>query len=506
MGPAIAGVGVEKKIKTENQYYNQIKNQFIMKKFFIPLLTITAFALGACCGGEKSALIRTDIPAAEAGQEHMLAFAADPIPVVRVGFIGVGDRGINAVARYTHLEGVEIKALSDMEPYNIDRAQRILSSRGLPAAEGYVGDENTWKQLCERDDIDLVYICTDWKNHTPMAVYAMEQGKHVAIEVPAATTLEECWQLVNTSEKTRKHCMMLENCCYDFFEMATLNMAQQGVFGEVVHVEGAYIHDLRQYQFAGRLEEGAEYNPDDKEAPLPQLDGYYDWWRLKFNTAHSGNPYPTHGLGPVCQILNIHRGDKMDFLVSVSSGQFGLTQFAKENFGPDSPEAQQEYLLGDMNVALVRTSKGKTIMIQHDVTSPRPYSRLHVVSGTKGFAQKYPAKQIALDPHAHSAMSQAAMDSILAVYEHPITREIGDVARKVGGHGGMDFIMDYRLIYCLQNGLPLDQDVYDAAEWSSLVALTEISVMNGGAPVEVPDFTRGNWQLLDGLNLASSAK
>lgn len=449
-----------------------------MKKILLVIVT-TVLMLNSC---SDTGVIRSKTLPRPAGQEDMLAFEADPIPVVRVGFIGLGMRGPGAVERFTHLDGVEIKALCDMKQSNIDGCQRILSNAGLPAADEYIGDKDTWKLLCKRDDIDLVYICTDWTNHTPMAVYAMEQGKHAAVEVPAATTLEECWQLVNTSERTRKHCMMLENCCYDFFELATLNMAQQGVFGEVVHAEGAYIHDLRWLNF--------------------DENGYYDMWRLNFNAEHTGNAYPTHGLGPVCQILDIHRGDRMERLVSVSTDQFGMTEFAKEKFGNDSPEATRKYRMGDMNTSIIRTAKGKTIMVQHDVTSPRPYSRIHLVSGTKGFAQKWPSTQIALEPDAHRALRRPVMDSLLNAYEFPFVTEIKEKAQQVGGHGGMDFIMDYRLVYCLQNGLPLDQDVYDAAEWSCLMELTETSVLSGGKPVEIPDFTRGSWQKIEGFRHA----
>lgn len=465
------------------------------------LLILISAMLFSCIG--KNAVEQYTEPPRPAGQEDMLGFAADPMPVVRIGLIGVGMRGIEAVKRFTYLEGVEVKALCDMEQYNLDRARRMLAEAGLPAATEYIGDESAWKQLCERDDIDLVYICTDWVNHTPMAVYAMEHGKHVALEVPAATSIDECWQLVNTSEKTRKHCMMMENCCYDFFELATLNMAQQGLFGEIVHVEGAYMHDLRSLNFNERTSSTSSYAPGaGDEQALPGLSGYYDYWRLNYNAEHTGNAYPTHGLGPVCQILDIHRGDKMDYLVSVSTDQFGMTEYAADRFGDDSPEAARKYKMGDMNTTVIRTAKGKTIMIQHDVTSPRPYSRLHVVSGTDGFAQKYPSRQIALDPDAHRAMTAEKMDSLLAAYEFPFVTEVKELARKVGGHGGMDFIMDYRLIYCLRNGLPLDQDVYDAAEWSSLVELTERSVLGGGIPVKVPDFTRGGWQKIKGYRHA----
>lgn len=473
-----------------------------MKKLVFSLLVCILFT--SCTEKGQSQIIKLTTPERPAGQKDVLELRCDPIPTVRVGFIGIGMRGIGAVERFLAIEGTEVKALCDLEQYNIDGAQELLTRKSLPKAAEYTGNEG-WKELCKRDDIDLVYICTDWFHHTPMAVYAMEQGKHTAVEVPAATSIDECWQLVNTAEKTRRHCMMLENCCYDEFELATLNMAQQGVFGEIVHVEGAYIHDLRRLNFNARLSDSQAYQPGigQVSAESPSVVGYWDYWRKKYNIEHTGNPYPTHGLGPVCQILNIHRGDKMNYLVSVSSDQFGMTEYAEERFGKDSPEAKQEYQLGDMNVTLIKTQKGKTMMIQHDVTSPRPYSRIHMVSGTKGFAQKYPARQIVVGG-SHRALPKAQMDSILSVYEHPFYKEAGKNAKELGAiaHGGMDYIMDYRLVHCLRNGLPLDQDVYDAAEWSSLVELTELSARNNGAPIEVPDFTRGAWNKLNGLKFA----
>jgi hypothetical protein len=467
-------------------------------------LLLTGTMLGSC---QKGNVITVAEPARPAGQTDVLQLTCDPIPTVRVGFIGLGMRGPGAVNRFTYIEGVEIKAICDLEQYNLDRVQESLAKKNLPKADEYIGEE-AWKQVCDRDDIDLIYVCTHWKLHTPIAVYAMEHGKHVAIEVPAARTLDECWQLVNTAEKTRRHCMQLENCCYDFFEMATLNMAQQGLLGDVVHVEGAYIHDLRDLNFNERLSSAESYRPgegkvgESEKVRRPGLKGYWDYWRLKENAEGNGNLYPTHGLGPICQILNIHRGDKMEYLVSLSSDQFNMTSYAKERFGEDSEQAKTTYEQGDMNTTLVKTAKGKSILIQHDVASPRPYSRLHTVSGTKGFAQKYPRRSIALEPNAHSALSQPQMDSLLQAYAHPIVQEVGEFAKTVGGHGGMDFIMDYRLIYCLRNGLPLDQDVYDAAEWSAITELSKISVANSSAPVKVPDFTRGSWDKLKGLQLA----
>ncbi|MFA5227372.1 MAG: Gfo/Idh/MocA family oxidoreductase [Bacteroidales bacterium] len=446
-----------------------------MKRFFYIATAFLAVAFLLSCNNNQH-LFKFPEPPREPGVKDVLELRCEPLDTVRIAFIGLGMRGSEAIRRYTFLEGVRVVALCDVMPENVDKANEILVTKGLPRAESYTGPED-WKQVCERADVDLVYVCTHWDLHTPIGVYAMEHGKHVALEVPAALTVEECWQLVNTAEKTRRHCIQLENCNYDFFEMATLNMVQKGLFGEIVHAEGAYIHDLRYLNFN-------------------DTTGYWNMWRLKHNTLENGNLYPTHGFGPIAHILNIHRGDRMDYLVSVSSGQFGMTAYAKEKFGEDSEYAQTAYLNGDMNTSVIRTLKGKSVMLQHDVTSPRPYSRLHTISGTKGFAQKYPRPGIALEPDGHAFLSDVALDSLLLLYEHPIVREVGLKAKEVGGHGGMDFIMDYRLVYCLRNGLPLDMDVYDAAEWSSIIELSRTSVANSGRPVAVPDFTRGAWEQL----------
>ena len=446
-----------------------------MKRFFYIATAFLAVAFLLSCNNNQH-LFKFPEPPREPGVKDVLELRCEPLDTVRIAFIGLGMRGSEAIRRYTFLEGVRVVALCDVMPENVDKANEILVTKGLPRAESYTGPED-WKQVCERADVDLVYVCTHWDLHTPIGVYAMEHGKHVALEVPAALTVEECWQLVNTAEKTRRHCIQLENCNYDFFEMATLNMVQKGLFGEIVHAEGAYIHDLRYLNFN-------------------DTTGYWNMWRLKHNTLENGNLYPTHGFGPIAHILNIHRGDRMDYLVSVSSGQFGMTAYAKEKFREDSEYAQTAYLNGDMNTSVIRTLKGKTVMLQHDVTSPRPYSRLHTISGTKGFAQKYPRPGIALEPDGHAFLSDVALDSLLLLYEHPIVREVGLKAKEVGGHGGMDFIMDYRLVYCLRNGLPLDMDVYDAAEWSSIIELSRTSVANSGRPVAVPDFTRGAWERL----------
>lgn len=443
-----------------------------MKKYLFFIL----FLLSVLTLFSQKNIIKTKTPARPKGQTDVLELRCDPIPIVRIAFIGLGMRGEEAIRRYMYIDGVEIVALCDVVPEAVEKCQKTLAKNNKPVALSYT-EADDWKKICQLENVDLVYVCTHWGLHTPIALEAMKNGKHVAIEVPAALTMDECWDLVNYAEKYRRHCIMLENCTYDFFEMATLNMAQQGVFGEIVHVEGAYIHDLRWLQF------------DDKR-------GYWKNWRLDYNTSHTGNPYPTHGLGPIAQILNIHRGDKMNYLVSVSTNQFGMSIYAKNIFGVSDQRSSVPYQLGDMNTTIIRTEKGKTIMLQHDITSPRPYSRHHVISGTKGFAQKYPIELMAFEPNAHDFLTPEQLSDTLSKYDHPLNKEIGELAREVGGHGGMDFIMDYRLIYCLRNGLPLDMDVYDAAEWSCIVPLSELSVKNNGAPVEIPDFTRGSWNKL----------
>lgn len=407
-------------------------------------------------------------------QSSVLRLSCAPMHEVRIGIIGLGVRAKRAVHRLINIEGARINGFCDVVPSNLEQAQRILTDNGLQPVKEYTGAAG-WKSLCQQQDIDLIYICTDWESHTPMAVYAMECGKHAAVEVPAATTVSECWQLVDTAERTQRHCMMLENCCYDSFELTTLHMVRQGLFGEVLHVEGAYIHDLRERILSN--EHGKRLSN----------------WQIQFNTQHNGNPYPTHGLGPICQVLNIHRGDRMKSLVSMSTRPVGMNLYAREMYGENSAEAQFDHKLGDMNTTLIRTENGKTILLQYNISNPRPYNRIHLINGTKGYAQKYPVNLFAFSPNSEQVLSAEQTAGLLSKYEHPFLKEVGQKAIDLCGERARDYIMDYRLIYCLRNGLPLDMDVYDAAEWSCLVELTETSVNNDSRPVEIPDFTRGGW-------------
>src|SRR6218665_501549 len=344
---------------------------------------------------------------------NMSGYSAPKLETVRIGFIGVGNRGSGSVTRVNRIEGVETKAICDKREVKARESAANLEKMGIKV-DLYFEKEDSWKQMCERPDIYLVYIATPWHLHTPMAVYAMKQGKHVAIEVPAAVTLEECWQLVETSESTKKHCMMLENTCYDFFELLTLNLARQGYFGEIIHVEGAYLHDLRNQ--------------------LMTDGSYSDNWRLKQNL-RNGSLYPTHGLGPVSQVLNLNRGDRMDYLVSTSSNDFTLHDIAVEKAKTDNYYQQfvDKKFRGNLNVTTIKTMKGKTIMIQHDVSTPRPYSRIHLVSGTNGIAQKYPEPGRISD-HKHEWLKEAELTKLQEEYTPPIVKKIGEMAKQVGGH------------------------------------------------------------------------
>ncbi|MDL2223956.1 Gfo/Idh/MocA family oxidoreductase [Bacteroidales bacterium OttesenSCG-928-M06] len=450
-----------------------------------------------CCDNKaaQSKVIPTATPARPAGQTDVLQLTADPIPTVRVAFIGLGMRGPGAVGRMTHIEGVEIVALCDVREEKVKSANKILTDKGLPAAQEFYGDTEVYRQVTALPNVDLVYVATDWLHHAQVGIQALKDGKHVAIEVPSAMNMDEIWELINLSEQTRKHCIPLENCCYDFFELTTLNMVQQGLLGEVLHGEGAYIHQLQPYW-------------DSYWKNEPDSIG----WRMDYNRKHRGDLYPTHGIGPVCQAMNIHRGDKMNFLVSVDTKAVGNPTFAKEKWGKDLTDFRN----GDHTSTLIRTEKGKSMLIEHNVTSPRPYSRMYQLTGTKGFANKYPTQGYAfesgeIDPevagnhenlNAHSFVPKEVREALMEKYKHPIVKDIEEKAKTVGGHGGMDFVMDYRMIYCLQNGLPMDMDVYDLAEWCCLIPLTEISLDNNSAPVEIPDFTRGAWNKLDGLKFA----
>ena len=471
------------------------------------LLVVALAALSVAAGAQSlspstkwhwdKGTIVVESPQRPAGQEHAIGLTAPKMETVRVAFVGLGMRGPWAVMRFCHIPGVEIVALCDYEAARAEKCQDFLRKAGLKPADIYSGEKG-YEELCKRDDIDLVYIATDWNHHYPVAKFAMENGKHTAIEVPSAMNLEQCWSLIDLSEKTRLHCFILENCCYDYYEMNALAMAQDGIFGEIIRAEGAYIHALDGFW--------GQYWQDPADNDKDNLH-----WRLKYNQENRGDVYATHGLGPVAQCMDIHRGDRFTTLIAMDTESFFGKDFVEKKTGKEC----KEFRNGDHTTTLMRTAKGKVVEIQHNVMTPQPYNRLFKLTGTKGYATKYPTEEFALSGdalkgtgevqmdnlNAHSFMNAKQKAALMKKYYHPILTKYGEKGREMG-HGGMDYIMDARLVYCLQNGLPLDMDVYDMAEWCSLAELGAISMDNNCAAVTFPDFTRGYWNMVKGYKHA----
>ena len=414
-----------------------------------------------------------------AAAARLFGFRVAPMERVRIGFVGVGNRGSSLLADLLTLEGVEIKAVCDTDPARVEAARQAVRKRGRPEPAAYGPGATAYTALCRRDDVDLVYIATPWDSHTPIAVEAMRQGRHVAIEVPAALTLAECWQLVDTAERTRRHCVMLENCCYGETELLVLRLARAGVLGELTHAEAGYLHDVRDYL-------------------LQDLPGAA--WRREFVARWDGNLYPTHGLGPVSQYLGIHAGDRFERLVSMSSLERGLSR-KREALPAGKWRPKERFVCGDINTSLLRTARGRTVMVQYSLAGARPYSRINLLAGTSGTFCDYP-------PRLHLDGQPEGWVTDLRPYHeshgHPLWRRITE-AERAAGHGGMDHVMNARLIQCLREGWPLDLTVYDAAVWSSLVPLSIASVKRGNAPVTVPDFTRGAWREAPPSALATMA-
>jgi predicted dehydrogenase len=397
---------------------------------------------------------------------------------VRLGIIGVGGRGTSLLRDLLLVDGVEVKAICDLVPEKVEHAQKMVTDAGQPKPSGFTKDETDFKNLNQLD-LDIVYIATPWNWHVPIAVDVMKNSKHAAVEVPAATTLQECWDLVNTSEATRKHCVILENCCYGASEMTVLQMVRDGVFGEITHGEAAYLHDLRGILTANEGE---------------------GLWRRFPHMTRNGNLYPTHGLGPVAHYMDVHRGDRFDYMVSVSSAEASLSAYVKSKFPEGDPKRAEKYICGDMNSSIIKTVKGRSILLQHNVVNPRPYSRLNVIQGTKGIFADYPAR-VFVDGQKDEEWQK--LDEFNEKYEHALWKNNGEMARKTGGHGGMDYIMNFRLMDCLKRGLPPDIDVYDAAAWSAPTPLSETSVAQNGTSQNFPDFTRGHWENTSRASFAS---
>jgi hypothetical protein len=408
---------------------------------------------------------------AEASNPPVASVIGMPFTAVtpKIGIIGNGGRGTSLLENLLAAD-VKINALCDVVKEKAEHAQSLVVKAGQASPELYTEGDHAFESLVARDDLDLVIIATPWNWHVEMAVAAMNHGNHAAVEVPAATTIEDCWKLVNTSEQTRRHCMMLENCCYGYNETLILRMVYEGLFGELLYGEGAYVHDLRGELFS------------DKGEGL---------WRRSFHTQLTGNMYPTHGLGPVANYMGIQRGDSFDFLVSVSTPQRGLDEYRKARVPASDPRWAERYITGDMNTSIIKTANGLTLTVKHDVSNPHPYDRINVIAGTKGVFADYPPR-IYIDGQPGDE-AWGSIDSFKE-HQHPLWKQEGEIAKKLGGHGGMDYIMLYRLVQCMREGLAPDMDVYDAAAWSAPGPLSRMSLANGSAPAKFPDFTRGLWR------------
>ncbi|HXT32805.1 MAG TPA: Gfo/Idh/MocA family oxidoreductase [Vicinamibacterales bacterium] len=404
-------------------------------------------------------------------------FAAPPIETVRIAYVGIGGQGGGHVNNLLKIPGCRITAVCDIRPERTDWATKKITEAGQPAPAVYNKGPHDFERLCETEDVDLVYNATPWEFHVPIMLAAMKNGKHTATEVPAAMTVDDCWAMVESAEKHKKHCLLMENCNYDRMEMMVYNIVRQGLFGEILHAEGGYLHDLRAIKFA-----------DEGEG----------LWRRAWATKLNGNLYPTHGLGPIANCLDINRGDRFDYLVSMSGPSRGLQDWAAEHVPADSPKRQERYVLGDVNASLIKTARGKTILVEHCTNLPRPYSRIHMVQGTKGLFQGYP-NRLYIEGRGKEDQWQEA-SAVLNEFEHPLWKEIAAQAQGAG-HGGMDYIEDYRLIKCLREGKPTDMNVYDAAALSAVVGLSVQSVAKRSAAVDFPDFTRGRWKTTPPLDI-----
>lgn len=423
------------------------------------------------------------------GCGSMSNFAAPKLGRIRVGMVGVGSRGTYALKRLAFMPGVEIAAFCDVNEDAMKGCRDFLAEKKLKPAREFLGPE-AYKDLCQSDRVDVVYACVPWKLHAPVALAAMRADKHVFVEVPATMDVDSCWELVETSEKTRRHCMMLENCCYGETEMLALNMCRLGLFGETVYGEAGYLHSGKTRGF--------------------ELSEFRAEWHME----HRGNYYPTHGLGPVAQYMNINRGDRFDYLNCMETKAIGdLIREGDRRWDGENLEKYRKYVIGGYNSSLIRTVNGKMILLNLSCSVPHPYSRINTIQGTHGIFMDYPLRIDVEDtpgsgPHEKPSVDNCRFDpartaELREKYKHPLWKQAGELAKKAGGHGGMDFLMDLRWVYCLQNGLPLDMDVYDLASWSCLCEITEKSQARRGAPVEIPDFTRGAWKTMKPLGIVT---
>ena len=435
----------------------------------------------------------TDKENQPSGGSYMGDFAAPKLEAVRIAIIGVGARGSGHASQLASIEGTEIVAIADvyedLVARSIAKCIEVGNGRHQNIAP-YSGGDHEWKKMLAEVKPDAVFIATNWGNHAPMAIETMKQGAHAFVEVPIAVTIQEMWDIVDTSEQTQKHCMMMENVNYGREELLYLNLCRQGKIGEILHAEAAYIHELR-------------FQMEEQERGTGS-------WRTPHYAKRNGNLYPTHGLGPVAQYMNLGRGeDQFNTLVSFSTPARGRQAYAEKNYPAEHKWNALDYQGGDLNTSIVKTHLGRTLMIQWDETSPRPYSRHNLVQGTLGTLAGYPTRvaleggvEGATDSHHQWAQGEQ-LDALYEQYEHPLYKRLGALATKMGGHGGMDFMMLYRAVECLRTGTPLDQNVYEGCLWSAVAPLSEASVAQGGMPQKFPDFTREQWAQTKPLTILS---
>ncbi|MFF8289256.1 Gfo/Idh/MocA family protein [Streptomyces sp. NPDC016309] len=387
---------------------------------------------------------------------------------VRVAVVGLGNRGGSMIDLFLAVPGVRVVAVCDPVKSKTEQAVAKVVAAGHPSPAVYAHGEDDYENLCRRGDIDLVYVATPWDLHFAMARAALLNGKHIGVECPLAMRLDELWELVDLSERTRRHCMQLENCCYGRHEMRVLRMAHAGRFGELLHGAGAYHHDLR----------GLMFSPTYYEGP----------WRRLWHTRLRGDLYPNHGFAPVATYMDVNRGDRAVSISSFGTPALGLAEYRRAHVPPDDPSWKETYVESDRTISMVRTARGRVIRLEHDVSTPHPYSRINSLGGTKGVFEDYPAR-IYIEPD-HTDDQWGDFSAYAAEFDHWLWKEHADPP---GGHGGMDYLMVFRLMQCMRLGLVPDFDVYDAATWSAPVPLSHASVKANGAPQRIPDFTRGAW-------------
>ncbi len=403
--------------------------------------------------------------------------SADKPKKVRLGFIGVGLRGTSHLRNALYRDDILIPAICDTDPERITIAQNLITRAGGKKPEAYTRGEHAYLQMLQRDDLDGVIIATPWEWHTPMAVATMKAGKYAGVEVSAANTLEECWDLVNTSEATGMPCMILENVCYRRDVMAVLNMVRQGMFGELLHCHCGYQHDLREVKF----EPGVEFG----EKGIHEAH-----WRTNHSVSRNGDLYPTHGIGPIANYLNINRGNRFVSLTSMATKSRGLHNYIVEKGGSTHPNAKVGFKLGDIVTTMIQTQNGETVIIIHDTNLPRPYSLGFRVQGTKGLWMN-DGNTIYLEGKSKPHQWEPS-EAYLKEYDHPLWKKYEEKATG-SGHGGMDFFVLHAFVESIKRKVPTPLDAYDAAAWSVISPFSELSIAAGGAPQFFPDFTRGHW-------------